>query len=165
MPRANPRTLTHVDAQGHARMVDVTGKPMTDRRAVARCEVHAARRTLELIRDQGFAKGDPLAVAELAGVQAAKRTWELIPLAHPLALTHIEVTCTLNLTKRRVDITASARCRGETGVEMEALTAAAAAALTLIDMCKAADRAMTVTDLHIVEKSGGRSGTYRRPAR
>jgi cyclic pyranopterin phosphate synthase len=159
--RSSPR-LTHVDSEGRARMVDVSGKPATGRRAVARCAVRMAKRTAKLIASHALAKGDPLAVAELAGVQAAKRTSELIPLAHPLALTHIEVTCTLRPAKAQVDIVASARCRGETGVEMEALVAAAVAALTVYDMCKAVDRGMTITDLQLVAKSGGRSGTYRR---
>ncbi len=143
-------------------MVDVGGKPITDRRAVARAEVRAARATVKLIRDSALAKGDVLTVAEVAGVQAAKRTAELIPLAHPLALTHIEVRCRPILSRGVVEITASARCRGETGVEMEALTAASVAALTIIDMAKAVDRTMTIADVRLVEKSGGRSGTFKR---
>jgi cyclic pyranopterin phosphate synthase len=143
-------------------MVDVTEKPATERSAVARAEVRTAKRTISLIRRNALAKGDVLSVAELAGVQAAKRTAELIPLAHPLALTHVEVRCRPVASRGVIEITAAARCRGETGVEMEALTAAAVAALTIYDMCKAVDRAMTIAEVRLVEKSGGRSGAFRR---
>ncbi len=162
VPRRVPSRLSHVDARGRARMVDVSAKPPTERRAVARAEVRAAKRTIRLIRDNAVAKGDVLTVAEIAGVQAAKRTPELIPLTHPIALTHIEVRCRPVLSRGIVEILATARCRGATGVEMEALTAAAVAALTICDMCKAVDRAMTIAEICLLEKSGGRSGSYKR---
>jgi cyclic pyranopterin monophosphate synthase len=153
MPGKRSSRLTHVDAAGKARMVDVTEKPPMDRRAVARGEIRAAKRTIRLIRDNALAKGDVLAVAELAGIQAAKRTSELIPLTHPIALTHVAVKCRPVLSRGVVEITAEARCRGETGVEMEALTAAAVAALTIYDMAKAVDRSMVIGEIALIEKT------------
>ena len=152
--------FTHLDAQGHARMVDVSGKDETDRVAVAGARVVMRPETLERIRVGDVAKGDVLAVARLAGIMAAKRTAELIPLCHPLALTSVEVELACIAETSAVEITASCRLRGRTGVEMEALTAAGVAALTIYDMCKAVDRGMVVTDLRLLRKSGGRSGDW-----
>jgi cyclic pyranopterin phosphate synthase len=153
--------LTHLDAEGKATMVDVSDKDVTDRAATAKGSVIMAPATLRLIEDGGVKKGDALSVARLAGIMGAKRTPELIPLCHPLALTAIDVQLSLDPARSAVDITATCRLKGRTGVEMEALTAVAVAALTVYDMCKAVDRAMRITDIRLVEKSGGRSGTYR----
>jgi molybdenum cofactor biosynthesis protein MoaC len=152
--------FTHLDAQGRARMVDVSGKDETDRVAVAGARVVMQPQTLERIRAGDVAKGDVLAVARLAGIMAAKRTAELIPLCHPLALTSVEIDLACRPEKSAVEITATCRLRGRTGVEMEALTAASVAALTVYDMCKAVDRGMLVTDLRLLHKSGGKSGNW-----
>ncbi len=152
--------LTHTDIEGRARMVDVSDKAETERVAVAGARVVMQPETLARIRAGEVAKGDVLAVARLAGIMAAKRTAELIPLCHPLALTSVAVELALDAERSCVEITATCRLRGRTGVEMEALTAAAIAALTIYDMCKAIDRAMVVTDLRLLRKSGGRSGDY-----
>jgi indole-3-glycerol phosphate synthase len=152
--------FTHLDAEGRARMVDVSDKDETDRVAVAGARVAMRRETLERIRSGDVAKGDVLAVARLAGIMAAKRTAELIPLCHPLALTSVAVDLACVPERSAVEITATCRLRGRTGVEMEALTAASVAALTVYDMCKAVDRGMVVTDLRLLRKSGGRSGDW-----
>lgn len=152
--------LTHLDAAGHARMVDVGDKDVTKRRAVATCNVLMSPQTAEAVRSQSMKKGDVLAVARIAGIQAAKRTSDLIPLCHPLMLSHVSVE--LSVESDRVAIRAVAEVMDRTGVEMEALTACSVAALTVYDMCKAIDREMTITDLALEEKSGGRSGEYRR---
>jgi indole-3-glycerol phosphate synthase len=152
--------FTHLDAEGRARMVDVSDKVETDRVAVAGARVVMRRETLERIRSGDVAKGDVLAVARLAGIMAAKRTAELIPLCHPLALTSVGVDLACVPESSAVEITATCRLRGRTGVEMEALTAASVAALTVYDMCKAVDRGMVVTDLRLLRKSGGRSGDW-----
>ena len=152
--------FTHLDAQGRARMVDVSDKDETDRVAVAGARVVMRPETLERIRAGDVAKGDVLAVARLAGIMAAKRTAELIPLCHPLALTSVEVELACVPERSAVEITATCRLRGRTGVEMEALTAAGVAALTIYDMCKAVDRGMVVTDLRLLRKSGGKSGDW-----
>lgn len=141
-------------------MVDVGQKPDTERVAVARGAVSMQAETLQLIIEGNMKKGDVLAVAQLAGVMAAKRTSDLIPLCHPLLLSHIDVTCTPNTAESRVDIEATVRLRGKTGVEMEALTAVTVACLTIYDMAKAVDRSMQITDVRLVHKSGGRSGTF-----
>jgi cyclic pyranopterin phosphate synthase len=154
------KKLTHLDESGRARMVDVGDKPASERTAVARGAVLMQPETLRLIIEGNLKKGDVLTVAEVAGVMAAKRTSELIPLCHPLLLTKIDVTCTPNEEASRVDIEAVVRLRGQTGVEMEALTAVSVAALTIYDMAKAVDRGMRLTDIRVVLKSGGRSGTY-----
>ena len=154
--------LSHVDAYGNAHMVDVGGKPDTVREARARGAVVMQLSTLALIERHAVRKGDVLAVAKVAGIMAAKRTSELIPLCHPLPLTSIDLSFRFNPTERRVEIESVARVTGKTGVEMEALTAVAAAALTIYDMCKAADREMAITDIRLVEKQGGRSGVFRR---
>jgi indole-3-glycerol phosphate synthase len=152
--------FTHLDAEGRARMVDVSDKAETDRVAVAGARVVMRPETLERIRAGDVAKGDVLAVARLAGIMAAKRTAELIPLCHPLALSSVGVDLICAPERSAVEITATCRLRGRTGVEMEALTAAAVAALTVYDMCKAVDRGMVVTDLRLLRKSGGRSGDW-----
>lgn len=154
--------LTHFDARGRPRMVDVSGKEETARTAVARGRVRLAPTTAARIRDGGVEKGDVLAVARLAGITGAKRTSDIVPLCHPLALTAVEVDVRLDEASCSVEIEARARCHGRTGVEMEALTAVTAAALTVYDMCKAVDRGMVISDVRLVEKSGGRSGTWRR---
>jgi indole-3-glycerol phosphate synthase len=152
--------FSHLDAEGRARMVDVSDKDETDRVAVAGARVLMRRETLERIRSGDVAKGDVLAVARLAGIMAAKRTAELIPLCHPLALTSVAVDLACVPERSAVEITTTCRLRGRTGVEMEALTAASVAALTVYDMCKAVDRGMVVTDLRLLRKSGGRSGDW-----
>ena len=152
--------FTHLDAEGRARMVDISDKAETDRVAVAGARVVMRPETLERIRSGDVAKGDVLAVARLAGIMAAKRTAELIPLCHPLALTSVGVELACVPERSVVEITATCRLRGRTGVEMEALTAASIAALTVYDMCKAVDRGMTITDLRLLRKSGGRSGNW-----
>ena len=152
--------FTHLDAEGRARMVDVSDKAETDRVAVAGARVVMRPDTLERIRAGDVAKGDVLAVARLAGIMAAKRTAELIPLCHPLALTSVQIELACAPERSAVEITATCRLRGRTGVEMEALTAASVAALTVYDMCKAVDRGMVVTDLRLLRKSGGRSGDW-----
>lgn len=152
--------LTHLDESGRAAMVDVGGKESTERVAVARGAVVMKPETVRLIIEGNMKKGDVLTVAEVAGVMAAKRTSDLIPLCHPLLLTHIDVTCTPVEKDSRVEIEATVRLRGKTGVEMEALTAVTVAGLTIYDMAKAVDRSMRLTDVRLVAKSGGRSGNY-----
>lgn len=154
--------LTHVDESGAVRMVDVGGKPTTLRRAVARGTVVFGARAFGLLRANKLAKGDALAVARLAGIQAAKRTAEWIPLCHAVPLTRLEVAIELEARGRRARITATAEARWMTGVEMEALVAVAAASLALYDMAKAVDRAIVIEEVALVEKSGGRSGAWRR---
>jgi cyclic pyranopterin phosphate synthase len=152
--------LTHVDESGRARMVDVGGKPETRRVAVARGQVRMKPETLALIRQNALSKGDALAVARIAGILAAKKTAELIPLCHPLMLTHVGVEFEMSQAAGDgvVEITATVETTGQTGVEMEALTAVSVAALTIYDMGKAVDRAMRLTDIRLVEKHGGKSG-------
>lgn len=152
--------LTHIDESGQAKMVDVGQKPDTDRVAVAGGSVVMRPETLQLIIEGNVKKGDVLTVAQMAGVMAAKRTSELIPLCHPLLINHVSVTCTPNLAESRIDIKASVRLTGKTGVEMEALTAVTVAGLTIYDMAKAVDRSMRLTDVRLLAKSGGRSGEY-----
>jgi len=151
-------TLSHLDAEGRARMVDVGYKPDTARVAVAAGEVRMRPETLALIREGQIKKGDVLTVAQLAGVMAAKRTAELIPLCHPLPLTHIDVRCELQDDPPAVAITATVRTTGKTGVEMEALTAVSVAALTVYDMAKAVEKTMQLTNIRLLEKHGGQSG-------
>ncbi len=150
--------LTHLDDSGRARMVDVGAKPDTERVAVARGEVLMKPGTLALIRAGNMKKGDVLTVAQIAGISAAKRTSDLIPLCHPLALTHISVELDLDESLPGVQVTAAVRTTGKTGVEMEALTAVSVAALTIYDMAKAAERTMRIQNIRLVEKHGGRSG-------
>jgi cyclic pyranopterin monophosphate synthase len=154
--------LSHVDEAGKARMVDVGGKAVTSREALARGEITMSAAALTLIRTGKVAKGDPLQTARLAGIMAAKQTSSLIPLCHPLSLTHVSVE--LTPTRRGYRIEARVRTDARTGVEMEALTAVSVAALTIYDMVKAVDKEMVIGDICLVEKTGGRSGHYRRSA-
>lgn len=158
---AGPR-LTHVGVDGQPRMVDISAKAATRRRAIARARVVMSPQALEIVRDGRLAKGDPFQPARLAGIMAAKRTSELIPLCHPVPLTNVDV----ELVPRTdgYELRAVASTTAPTGVEMEALTAVSLAALTLYDMVKAVDKGMVITDVCLVEKTGGRSGRYRRPA-
>ncbi len=157
------KRLTHLDESGRASMVDVGGKDVTERVAVARGRVLMQPETVRLIIEGDLKKGDVLAVAQVAGIMAAKRTAELIPLCHPLLLNKVEVVCTPNPDGDCVEIEATVRVSGQTGVEMEALTAVTVAGLTIYDMAKAVDRGMTLADVRLVSKSGGRSGDWRAP--
>jgi cyclic pyranopterin monophosphate synthase len=152
--------LTHFDEKGGAVMVDVSAKDESERIAVAGGSVIMAKATLDLITAGGVKKGDVLSVARLAGIMGAKRTPDLIPLCHPLALSSVAVELTCDPARSAVDITATCKVTGRTGVEMEALTAVAVAALTVYDMCKAVDRAMRIEGIRLLHKSGGKSGTY-----
>ena len=154
--------LTHLDEQGHAAMVDVGEKAMTTRTAIARGEVHMQPKTLAAIRDGNVPKGDVLAAARIAGIMAAKRTAELIPLCHTLLLTKVTVDFDVDSEHNRVGITALVRCNGQTGVEMEALTAVSMAALTIYDMAKALEKTMTIGNIQLLEKQGGKSGDWQR---
>ena len=147
------KRLTHVDADGEARMVDVSAKPMQLREAVARGEIRLQKETLKLIEAHSIAKGNVLATARVAGIQAAKKCGELIPLCHPLPITHCEVNFEIPTSRDRIIITASARIAAQTGVEMEALTAVSVAALTIYDMCKAVDKKMRIADITLVSKT------------
>jgi cyclic pyranopterin phosphate synthase len=160
--------LTHLDERGRAQMVDVGAKPDTERLAVAQARIKMQPETLALIQSGTVAKGDVLAVAQIAGIQAAKRTHELIPMCHPLLLTHIGIElapadpeAAQAVGEGWIDVKATVRTQGKTGVEMEALTAASVAALAVYDMCKAADRGICITGLRLVRKSGGKSGEWR----
>ena len=154
--------LTHLDSQGRANMVDVSEKASTDRVAVASGRVTVAASTLQLIESGDNKKGDVLATARIAGIQAAKRCADLVPLCHPLMLSSIKVELELDRNNSAVDITATCKVNGQTGVEMEALTAVSVAALTVYDMCKAADKDMVISDICLQEKTGGRSGHFIR---
>jgi cyclic pyranopterin phosphate synthase len=160
MNDADKQPLTHLDAQGRAQMVDVGAKPISEREAVARASVLMQPATLQLIVGGATPKGDVLAAARIAGIMAAKRTPELIPLCHTLLLTHTSVTITPNAAGDGLDLAATVRTRGQTGVEIEALTAVSVAALTIYDMCKAVDRGMRITDIRLAQKRGGRSGEW-----
>ena len=155
-------SLTHFNADGRARMVDVSAKADTVRTAQAAGQVRMNRATLRLIQDGGIAKGDVLAVAQVAGIMAAKRTWELIPMCHPIPLTGVDLSFAFDEEEPAVEITAVVRCVGPTGVEMEALTAVSAAALTIYDMCKAVQRDMVIECVRLERKSGGKSGEFCR---
>ena len=157
------KRLSHVDRRGRARMVDISDKDETKREAVARGVITMRSETLRLIQQGSLPKGDVLAAARLAGVMAAKRVPDLIPLCHPLLLTSAEIEFTPDERTGRLDIESRVRITGRTGAEMEALTAVAVAALTVYDMCKAVDRAMVIGSIRLVVKKGGKSGTYRRP--
>ena len=153
--------LTHFNGQGRARMVDVTNKAVTHRRAVAAGEIHMAPETLQKIKDGTMKKGDVLAVAQVAGIQAAKHNWELIPMCHPLPLTGVDITFALSDEPCMVEIQAAVTCTGVTGVEMEALTAVSVAALTIYDMCNAVQKDMRIDNIRLLQKSGGKSGDYQ----
>ena len=154
--------FTHLDEKGKARMVDVSAKDTTLREAVARGKVLMKPQTARAIEEQSIAKGDVLAVAKIAGIMAAKKTSDLIPLCHPLEITAVDVTFRTDARRGEIEIEAAVRTLGRTGVEMEALTAVSAAALTIYDMCKAVDRGMTLSEIRLMLKRGGKSGTYRR---
>ena len=154
--------FSHLNASGRARMVDVSAKDDTVRVATARGRVLMDPRTLALVRDGGVAKGDVLAIAQVAGVMGAKRTPEVIPLCHPLSITGVDLAFELNEADSAVEISATVRVTGKTGVEMEALTAVSVAALTIYDMCKAVDKDMIIDQVRLIEKSGGKSGHYLR---
>jgi cyclic pyranopterin phosphate synthase len=156
------KKLSHLDKQGKAKMVDITEKPLTLREAVAKGSVYMKAETLKLIKDKKIQKGDVFGVARVAGIMAAKRTSELIPMCHPLNITSVNIDFDLDSKKNKVDIEARVRIIGQTGVEMEALTAVSAVALTIYDMCKAVDKKMIISDIMLLEKKGGRSGLYKR---
>ena len=160
MAKSKARTLSHVDARGRVRMVDVGAKPITEREAIARGSIRMSAAALKIVRIGKVKKGDPLQAARVAGIMAAKQTSALIPLCHPLPLTSVNVD--LMPTKHGYDIEARVRTTAQTGVEMEALTAVAVAALTMYDMVKAVDKAMVIGDVRLMLKTGGKSGTYRR---
>ena len=152
--------LTHIDDAGNAVMVDVSAKDVTERVATAKGSVLMEPATLALIQNRGVKKGDVLSIAQLAGIMGAKKTPDLIPLCHPLNLSSVTVELTCDPARNAVDITATCKLAGRTGVEMEALTAVSVAALTVYDMCKAVDRAMRISDIRLVHKAGGKSGTF-----
>ena len=152
--------LTHFNERGRARMVDVTEKAITKRQATAAGEIHVAPETMAHIKNGTMKKGDVLAVAQVAGIQAAKHTWEMVPMCHPLPLTGTDIRFSLSDTPCMVEIFATVSCTGVTGVEMEALTAVSVAALTIYDMCKAVQKDMTITNIRLLAKSGGKSGDY-----
>jgi cyclic pyranopterin phosphate synthase len=165
MSSSSPRRgteLTHLDQQGKISMVDVGGKPITEREAIARGQVTMQPATLRLVQEGLMKKGDVLTIAQLAGIMGAKLTSQLIPLCHPLPLNKIDVDLALDADNSRIDITATARTSGQTGVEMEALTAVSVAALTVYDMCKAVDRGMRIEAIRLVRKTGGQSGDITR---
>lgn len=153
--------LSHIDESGHAQMVDVTDKSVSFREAIAEATVQMLPETLELIVSGGHKKGDVFAVARIAGIQAAKKCADLIPLCHPLMLTSIKVDLTADTTNSQVIIQSRCKLAGQTGVEMEALTAASVAALTIYDMCKAVDKGMVISQLKLLEKLGGKSGHWK----
>jgi len=153
--------LTHFDKKGAAHMVDVGDKDVTERQATAVATIRMAPETLQLIQDGDAKKGDVLGVARLAGIMAAKKTADLIPLCHPLALSNVTVDFTVHETNSTIEAQATCKLKGRTGVEMEALTAASIAALTIYDMCKAVDRGMTIVETKLLKKSGGKSGAYK----
>lgn len=152
--------LSHINEQGHAKMVDVTDKAETFREAIAEGTVIVEPDTMELIKSGGIKKGDVLCVAQVAGIMAAKKTSDMIPMCHPLMLSGVDIG--FELTDAEIHIKATVRCKGSTGVEMEALSAVSTAALTIYDMCKAVQRDITITDIRLMYKSGGKSGVYQR---
>jgi len=156
------KKLTHLDEQGRACMVDVSGKQSTEREAIARGSVYAKPETIAMIEDKKMPKGDVFCVARIAGTMAAKKTSELIPLCHPLPILSVVIDLGIDKKKRKIDIVAKVKVAGQTGVEMEALTAVSASALAIYDMCKAVDRDIVISDIMLVEKRGGRSGVFRR---
>ena len=153
-------SFTHFDEQGNARMVDISAKEITTRKATAKVSVLMANKTLELIISRSLKKGDVFQVARLAGIMASKKTSDLIPLCHPVGINHVEIELSCDTSRNAVDIAASCGTESKTGSEMEALTAASVAALTVYDMCKSVDRGMRITELRLTEKSGGKSGNF-----
>ncbi|OGW39699.1 MAG: molybdenum cofactor biosynthesis protein C [Nitrospirae bacterium RBG_13_39_12] len=156
------KKLTHIDKEGTAKMVDISKKPLTQREAIARGSVYMKPETLKLIEDKRVPKGDVFCVARVAGIMSAKKTSNLIPMCHPLNIALIDISFNLDRKKNKVDIEALVKITGQTGVEMEALTAVSVAALTIYDMCKAVDKGMVISDIMLMEKRGGRSGIYKR---
>ncbi|AGK95465.1 cyclic pyranopterin monophosphate synthase MoaC [Clostridium pasteurianum] len=154
--------FTHINDEGRAKMVDVGAKAETEREAVVKGSIYMKRETLEKIKEGTIKKGDVLAVAQVAGIMAAKSTSSIIPMCHPIFITGCDISFNLDFEENKVDITCSTKTVGKTGVEMEALTAVSAAALTIYDMCKAIDRGMVIKDIRLMEKSGGKSGVYIR---
>lgn len=154
--------LTHINDEGRAKMVDVGEKPVTEREAVAKSSVYMKAETLNRINEGNIKKGDVLAVAQVAGIMAAKATSSIIPMCHPIAITGCDINFELDFQKNKIDIKATVKNSGQTGVEMEALTAVSAAALTIYDMCKAIDREMIISDTMLLKKSGGKSGLFER---
>jgi len=154
--------LTHFDEEGKARMVDVSGKPPTHREAIAKASVFMKPETIRLIKESGISKGDVLGVARVAGIMASKQTSGLIPMCHPLNITSVNIDFDINEEKNSIDIKTTVKITGQTGVEMEALTAASVAALTIYDMCKAVDKQMVISDIMLLEKRGGKSGEFKR---
>ena len=155
--------LTHINTQGRAKMVDVSGKAVTKRKAIACATLHMQPETLQKILEGELKKGDVLAVAQVAGIQAAKQTAHLIPMCHPLPLTHVDIITQENLQTSTLTLTASVATEGQTGVEMEALTCVSVAALTVYDMCKSIDQGMTITNIYLKEKTGGKSQHFIHP--
>ena len=153
--------LTHLDKDGNAIMVDVGGKDSTERTATAAGSIYMEPETLKLITDKGVKKGDVLSVAQLAGIMGAKRTPDLIPLCHPLTLTSVKVELTCDDSRNAVDVSATCKLSGQTGVEIEALTAVSVATLTVYDMCKSVDREMRISDIRLIHKAGGKSGEFK----
>ncbi|WP_333654723.1 cyclic pyranopterin monophosphate synthase MoaC [Dissulfurispira sp.] len=154
--------LSHFDEKGKAKMVDVSEKPLTKREAIAVGSVHMKPETIKLIKDRLISKGDVLGVARVAGIMAAKKTSEMIPMCHPLSITSVSIDFDIEEKKGRIDIKAIVGTIGQTGVEMEALTAVSAAALTIYDMCKSVDKEMIISDIMLMEKRGGKSGEFKR---
>lgn len=154
--------LTHINEEGRARMVDVSDKPVTDREAIAKGSIHMKKETLLRIKEGTIKKGDVLAVAQVGGIMAAKSTSHIIPMCHPIFITGCDISFNLDFDKSNVDILATVKNNGQTGVEMEALTAVSTAALTIYDMCKAIDREMVISDIMLMKKSGGKSGLFER---
>lgn len=156
------RELTHLDESGRARMVDISRKEVTERSASARATIKMSEATLDLILNAGIEKGDVLAVAQVAGIMAVKKTSELIPMCHPISIMSVNIAFEVDREASTITVSVTAKTLDRTGIEMEALTGAAMAALTIYDMCKAVDRSMTVTAVELLEKTGGRSGTYKK---
>lgn len=154
--------LTHFDDEGKARMVDVSEKPLTQREAVVKGSVYMKPETIRLIKDRQISKGDVLGVARVAGIMAAKKTSELIPMCHPLNIASVGIDFYIDENKNKIDIKTTVKIVGQTGVEMEALTATSIAALTIYDMCKAVDKEMIISDIMLMEKRGGKSGEFKR---
>ena len=156
------KKLTHINQKGDAQLVDITDKAITHRKAIAEGSITINKETLKLIQDNLIKKGDVLNTARIAGIQAAKKTWELIPLCHTIALSKIDINFNIDKKNNIITCQSSCECFAQTGLEMEALSAVSIALLTIYDMCKAVDRTMVISNIHLVEKSGGRSGLYKR---
>jgi cyclic pyranopterin monophosphate synthase len=156
------KKLSHFDKKGNAGMVDVSGKPVTKRMAIARCSVFMKKETLDMIKQGRVSKGDVLGIARIAGIMAAKKVPEIIPLCHPLNISSVNIEFQIDAKKNRITIESCVKITGQTGVEMEALTSAAASALTIYDMCKSVDKGMIISDLMLLKKTGGKSGEFKR---